>query len=187
MMLVDPLGKSELMEELVIETEGNLRRFLRSEVFFPYWRELYVEYVFLRQQLPGQFSTRDPSLEDIQVRLRQGECFGQRRYSYPYADKMGWGPSVHLARFICGVREANINCCDGLFWCRPQVSEARADFVIWSLYCFLRDERSPSRLEHPFGGIVTMDDLRDEALAHLARKRFLTLPMAGTELSMDCG
>jgi hypothetical protein len=158
-------AKGPLKAALQIDSEENFRAFLQGKTFFPFWKELYFDYVLPEQQAAQREKrsrTRGPALKDVQIVLMHGEKGGAMKYSAMAPNKENWTASDHLARFLYLVRFMNTKNRDGIFYGK-NIAESKMDALVWSLQMLLVKEHQPSRINRAGGGVALVGKLTDES------------------------
>ncbi|OJD26554.1 hypothetical protein ACJ73_02059 [Blastomyces percursus] len=165
-------SKPLIMKELNIPDDDEWTAFLQGPLVKPYWRHLFVHYIYPEQQRAKRARKtrpRGPALKDVSIRLINGEKQGKKRFSAPWVDHSDWTAEDHLAYFLYHVRTWNATHQDGIFWSR-QVPEPDMDAYVWSIYLWLTQAHAPSRINRPNGGRNLFPDIVAEAVSIFGQK-----------------
>ena len=144
----------EPLTALGIASNDELISFLRSHVFLPYWKELYVDHIFPEQEparIKHKARHRGPPLKDVQEAILQAEQEGQRKYTVHNPDRANWGAVDHYARFLLQVLAENVLDRDGIFYGK-HVSGDDMDVYLWSLCLLVDREHTRSRIHRSMAG-----------------------------------
>ena len=137
-----------LCDYLEMTSVKDLREFLKSDLFQPYWVELYEAVIKPAQQeasQTGKQRARGCNLKTAQSNLISGERNGQCRFSARKLNKTQWSDTDHYSLFLHCVRDENIRNAEGIFYGSTlQISEI--DFKIWQLLKRVTYDFTPSRM-----------------------------------------
>lgn len=150
--------------KLFLDGEDDFRRWIRSDMFKPFWDELWTSYIKPSRQVAkrkGIDRARGRGLKEIQTLIVSGEKGGLRKYSRTNPDKRDWCAADHYARFLLQTRSENIIDADGQFYGK-QISESDVDMLIWAVMTRVSFEHSPSRINRPGGGNDLMGAIVDD-------------------------
>ncbi|KZF22411.1 hypothetical protein L228DRAFT_152274 [Xylona heveae TC161] len=143
------LSWSQLALHLNLSGPEQVKEWMNSEFFQPYWQELY-EAVIAPAQLSARVSgtrrPRGPRLSIVQYTLVEGERGGEQTFSRRKLDKSDWDIVDHYARFLYMVRSENKLDKKGVFFARDDLTNEEIDMLIWKALQKKSHETAPSRV-----------------------------------------